>query len=108
MKRVYIAGPMTGLPGYNFPAFRRVAMLLREAGYDAVSPVELNNEEADGPTNTWQACMRVDIGALVTCDLVALLPGWENSRGASLEHYIANCVGIPCRDAHLLIATGAP
>lgn len=105
MKRVYIAGPMTGLPAHNFPAFRHAAMLLREAGYEVMSPVEINNEESCS-AKPWQECMRADIAALVTCDMVALLPGWENSRGATLEHYIANSVGIPCRDAHILIATG--
>lgn len=105
--RVYIAGPMTGLPAHNFPAFRHAAMLLREAGYEVLSPVEINNEEA-GPAKTWQECMRADIAALVTADVVALLPGWEASRGALAEHFVACTVGIPCREAHILIATGAP
>jgi hypothetical protein len=30
----------------------------------------------------------------VTCDAIQLLPGWENSRGATLEHHIAVALGL--------------
>lgn len=94
-ERVYIAGPMTGIPGHNFLSFRMAAAQLRSAGYEAVSPVEINCEE-NAPTKPWNVCMRNDIAALMTCHRVALLPGWEKSRGALLEHYVASNVGIPC------------
>ena len=86
MKRIYIAGPMTGLPDLNFPAFHRAAAILRAAGYEAINPAEINPD----PTAGWEACMRADIAELVKCDGVALLPGWERSRGASLEAHIAH------------------
>ena len=73
MKRIYIAGPMTGLPDLNFPAFNRAAAILRAAGYEAINPAEINPD----PTAGWEACMRADIAELVKCDGVALLPGWE-------------------------------
>jgi len=85
MKRVYIAGPMSGLPELNFPAFHREAAHYRAQGLEVVNPAEINEDPSAG----WNECMRADIRELVTCDAIAMLPGWEKSRGASLEHYIA-------------------
>jgi recombination protein RecT len=36
MKRIYISGPMTGLPELNFPAFNAEAARLRALGFEAV------------------------------------------------------------------------
>ncbi|WP_407059246.1 DUF4406 domain-containing protein (plasmid) [Ralstonia syzygii subsp. celebesensis] len=89
MKKIYIAGPMTGLPDLNFPAFHEAASALRAAGHDVVNPAEINPD----PNAGWLACMRADIRELVTCDAIYLLPGWENSRGARLEARIAEGLG---------------
>lgn len=83
--RIYIAGPMTGLPDLNFPAFHAEAKKWRDLGHDVVNPAELNPD----PTMPWAECMRRDIAALVTCDTIILLPGWQQSMGASLEQHIA-------------------
>lgn len=88
--RWYIAGPMTGLPDLNFPEFNKHAATLREAGFHVENPAEINPD----PTATWEDCMRVDIPRLVTCDAILLLPGWEKSRGASLEAHIAKNLGL--------------
>lgn len=85
MKRAYIAGPMTGLQDLNFPAFHRAAAHFRAQGVDVVNPAEINPDPSAG----WNECMRNDIRELVTCDAIVMLPGWERSKGASLEHYIA-------------------
>lgn len=90
MKRVYLAGPMTGYPELNFPAFHREAARLRATGLDVVNPAEINVDPAAG----WVECMRADIRELVTCDGIALLPGWEKSKGATLEHHIASALGL--------------
>ena len=88
-QRVYVAGPMTGLPDFNYPAFNAEAQRLRGLGYQVENPAE--NPAQD----TWQAYMRQAVAQLVTCDLVALLPGWENSRGALIENGLAVSLGIP-------------
>lgn len=85
MTRIYIAGPMSGYENHNFPAFWDAATRLRAQGFDVVSPAEINpNTKMD-----WGDCMRADIKALVSCDAIAMLHGWENSKGATLEHHIA-------------------
>lgn len=83
--RLYLSGPMTGLQNLNFPAFHLHAAHLRAAGYEVVNPAELNHD----PDARWEACLKLDIAKLVLCDAVAMLTGWEQSRGARLERYIA-------------------
>lgn len=46
------------------------------------------------PDVNWSAYMRSDIAALIKCDAIILLAGWENSRGAKLEHHIASELGM--------------
>lgn len=86
--RVYLSGPMTGLPENNFPAFHAHAAALRAEGYDVVSPAEI--QEA----GTWELCLRNDIRELCTCDAIALMPGWEGSKGANLELHLAHRLGM--------------
>lgn len=88
--RVYISGPMTGLPELNFPAFHAAAQRLRACGLQVVNPAEIN---PDG-TMSWQDCMRADIKAMCDCDALALLPGWMNSNGAHLELHLAHRLGL--------------
>lgn len=88
-KRIYIAGPMSGLPALNFPAFHAMAAHLRSLGHHVVNPAEINIDPSAG----WTECMRADIRELMSCTAICLLPGWEKSRGASLEHHIAQSLG---------------
>lgn len=88
--RVYLAGPMTGLPNLNFPLFHAETARLRALGFDVVNPAEINCDPSDG----WAKCMRKDIAELVTCDAVALLPNWCDSRGATLERDIWHRLGM--------------
>lgn len=89
--RTYVAGPMTGIKDFNYPAFAAEAARLRALGHEVVSPAEVNHGlEHEG----WHACMRRDIVALAACDAIQMLDGWMNSRGASLEHQIACALGL--------------
>ena len=87
--RVYIAGPMTGTPDLNRDAFDYAAACVRLANMEPVNPHELHPSDV-----TWQQAMRVDIAALMSCDFLYLLEGWEQSQGARLEHFIATTVGV--------------
>lgn len=88
--RVYVAGPMTGLPDLNFPAFHAAAARLRSLGHQVVNPAEINVDPAKG----WVECMKANIVELLPCDAIVLLPGWQASRGASLEYDIAVQLGM--------------
>lgn len=88
--RCYLAGPMSGIEALNFPAFHVAAARLRATGLEVINPAEIVPDQ----TAKWEDCMRADIAALVTCDRIALLPGWQKSRGATLEHHIATALGM--------------
>jgi hypothetical protein len=84
-KRAYICGPMTGLPEHNYPAFHAAAKQLRAQGYDVVSPAELDH----GDDKCWEDYLRRDIKGMMDCDTIAVLPGSDNSKGATFERMIA-------------------
>ncbi len=89
--RLYLSGPMTGLPDDNKPAFNAEAARLRALGYDVFNPAEV--VLPDGAT--WAQYMRIDLSQLLTCDEIAMLPGWESSKGANVEHGLAVDIGMP-------------
>ena len=104
--RIYIAGPMTGHPQFNIPAFEAAAADLRAAGYDVVSPVEMDSPAVRtaamasldgklGPNDdiageTWGEILARDVRVVANeIDGVMALPGWSDSRGARLEVFVA-------------------
>lgn len=99
MKRIYLSGPMTGLPGLNFSAFNLAAAQLRALGYEVVNPAEKQSELGE---LSWEAYLREDLRDMLTCDTIALLPGWEASKGAHLELHVAHRVGITVVDVAAL------
>ena len=94
--RLYVCGPMTGIPLHNFPAFHRAAADLRALGFEVVSPAELDGQDFDHDNpEPWEHYLRRDIVILLDCDGVFTLPGWDTSRGATLERHIAVELGMP-------------
>lgn len=97
--KLYLAGPMSNLPLYNFPAFHAAASKLRAAGHWVVNPAEIDNGDT---SQKWSYYMRKDISELMEQEAIAVLPGWENSRGAKLEVSIAEALEMPILDAETL------
>ena len=106
--KVYIAGPMTGLEDFNYPAFKKAAWQVGIAGHDPTNPHTLNEavnfDAFDYPTGDpaaaardgfdIRAAARRDLLALTECDAIYLLPGWENSAGARAEKAVADWLGL--------------
>lgn len=91
--KVYLAGPMRGIPEFNFPTFKAAATFLRALGHEVISPAEL--DEAEGTTDcTMRHFMQRDLTALLACDGIVLLPGWSDSKGAMLERHAAQVCGL--------------
>lgn len=95
MKKIYIAGPMTGLPDNNYPTFHAAATLLRAQGHMVANPAE-NEAPSCG---TWLGYMRLALAQLIQCDAVHLLPGWSRSRGAMVEFTLAKGMGLEVQTA---------
>jgi hypothetical protein len=98
--RIYIAGPMTGLPDFNYPAFYAAATRIRWARWEPVNPAEIFGVSTDLPR---EAYIRADLKALAGCDAVAMLSGWQESRGARLEYLLARELSMPVMDAETLM-----
>lgn len=92
--KVYIAGPMSGLPNRNYEAFYKAEELLISKGYQVFNPARLN----DPHPGSREKALRNDYRALIECDAVALLPGWENSDGVGRELSIANDLKLEVKD----------
>jgi len=107
--RIYVAGPMSGIPQFNYPAFDQMAELLRSKGHDVVNPAEMDDPaihaigmaSPDGNIHTmeshgqtWGDFMARDIKTLIDggIEAVVVLPGWANSRGARLETFVASAL----------------
>ncbi len=91
MGAIYIAGPMTGIPEFNYPMFNAVAKDLRDKGIEVRNPAE---NDAGSTGKPWEFYMRLALRSLLECDAVVLLPGWRGSRGARIEESIAHALGM--------------
>ena len=103
--RLYLSGPMTGLPDHNRAAFAAATTRFRDLGHFVINPAELSEqfgkwEDVSIAFEKWyeyggaladeflrivMAVMQADIAALRSCDAIYLLRGWETSRGAKKE-----------------------
>jgi hypothetical protein len=104
--RLYVSGPITGYPEHNKPLFDAVSDKLRGAGHEVLNPHDvctvLGEHDCLGPCVTsdallpWEDYLRADLSAMLQrADGLAMLPGWENSRGALLERHVAIALGWP-------------
>jgi hypothetical protein len=106
MPKIYVAGPMTGIEGYNFPAFFEAADALHEGGWTVFNPAQHDLDvhgtmenltrafELDRDGNL-RSCLAWDLNIICSeCDAVYMLPGWENSKGARAEHATAIALGL--------------
>jgi Domain of unknown function (DUF4406) len=89
---LYIAGPMTGLPELNFPAFFEAERVLRAHGFDVLNPADRAGRTEGMP---WSWYLRRGVRDVTESDGVALLPGWGDSRGARLEWFVARGLDLP-------------
>lgn len=103
MAKIYLSGPMSGMPHYNFPAFDYAAAKLRAEGHEVFSPAD--NDRKYGLTGdttipfppgiTARVLMKDDCNYI--CDhaeRIAFLPGFENSKGAKVERALSDMFGL--------------
>ena len=100
--KIYIAGPMSGVQDWNFPAFFEAERQLLELGHEVINPAHNDGAtydealaSANAGKHSWNWYMRRDLTNLITCDAVCLLPDWKSSKGASLEVNVAKSLDMP-------------
>lgn len=110
--KLYLAGPMRGIPKFNFPAFNNAAEILRVKGHEVFSPAEQdvrrwgdNALAGDGdersldarlglpPGGALRVCLGEDFEYIVKeANGIAFLKGWERSSGANAEYMAARAL----------------
>ena len=83
---IYISGPMTLVEDFNRPAFQTAEDALREAGFPVRNPARLHFHGEDPEYDAW---LKAALILMLECDGVALLPGWQTSKGACIEVELA-------------------
>ena len=88
--KVYISGSITGDADY-MQTFQRAEEHLTDQGYEVINPINLPHNHG----KSYSEYMKEDIKALLLCDSIYMIPGWNNSPGAQFELQVANMCGIP-------------
>jgi hypothetical protein len=101
-KKIYIAGPMSGIPDFNFPAFYQAAAKFEQRGWTVYNPANKEGETLSARARksgdpvlaqqdgfNFREVFLWDIDKVIESDAIYMLPGWENSPGARGEHAVA-------------------
>lgn len=103
MKKIYVAGPMTGYPEFNFPAFFAAQKQLEAEGWIVANPADKDQEvDLDAEAvRTGDAARAIkkgfdfreaylwDVRHIIEGDAIYMLRGWQFSPGAVGEHAVA-------------------
>lgn len=110
--KIYVAGPMRGIPEFNFPAFNEATAVLRTKGHTVFNPAERDNERHGTDISKGNATGDESVAAKEhgfdlrealaedldwicrNADAIALLPGWRDSKGANAELAVAKALGL--------------
>jgi hypothetical protein len=113
MSLIYLAGPMSGLPFFNFDAFFQYESYLQNLGWKVWSPARNDiakhgefykacptgsHEELEktGVVLSYRTALSDDcamiLGGKITA--LALMPGWHKSKGVQVEYALAKCLGL--------------
>lgn len=82
---IFISGPMSGLPNYNFAAFNEAAAMLADEGYNVYNPADFGIVEGA----EWGDYIRATVAMLMQCESIYMLKDWNKSSGAKLELQLA-------------------
>ncbi len=90
-KKIYISGKITGLtPDQAFSLFNNAELYLSEKGYEVINPMTIPHEH----DKSWLSYMRNDLKALLDCEAIFMLYNWKDSKGAKVEHDLAQSLGL--------------
>lgn len=99
--RLYLAGPMSGMPDLNRGAAAHGKAQLERYGYTVISPWDfvqnVDNDGSGGGPEVLAYYLRHDLHQLADTDGVALLDGYRTSKGANIEIFVATLLNLPVR-----------
>lgn len=71
--------------------FDKAEALLLEKGFKPLNPMKVNPPLSG---KQWKEYILDDIVQLFNCDSIYLLDNWQDSKGARIEHFIAQELGM--------------
>lgn len=83
--RIYISGKITGTTDY-MNRFEDAEKALSKY-YTVINPAKVNAQLPK--ETTWEEYMRMSICMLEMCNVIYMLNGWEDSKGARMEYDFA-------------------
>lgn len=83
MKKIYIAGKMTGLPDFGRKHFKKIKKILTDDGWVVLNPAILPIGLSD------HNYMSICTAMLMSCDAIYMLDNWKESEGAVAEYSLA-------------------
>lgn len=92
--RLYLAGPIRGIPDSNHAEFHSAAHTLRKMGHEVFNPVEWEDRDPEGTIDLRACFLRDTAWICVEAEGVVLLPGWGKSKGAKAEKALAEAIGL--------------
>lgn len=122
--KIYISGPITGIEDLNRGSFSKYEKKFIELGYDVVNPFKLDHQKAEAMEKVYNEeivagrdiltyskedihneYMKVDLKALVDCDVMGLMSSqeWEHSKGCRMEIRTASDCGIKIISCEVLM-----
>lgn len=84
--KIYIAGRITNNPTY-ITEFKEAEQFIKGHGHTPINPVQ------DEGRN-YKDYIDDGLKKLMECDAIYMLPYWQRSMGASLEHHYARVAGL--------------
>jgi hypothetical protein len=94
MIKVYIAGKITGEEEKARVLFeqaeKRLSAVWGTEHVTVINPMKLPHDHS----KTWKEYLTECIKHLVECDVIYMLNGWKHSKGARLEYYVAEQLGM--------------
>ena len=100
-RRIYLSGGMSGMERREYiRRFREAERILRRHGYGCINPCRVwacrwpwiyrAMEWALGKRLAYAVVLCYDLLLLmIRADGIAMIPGWQASRGAQIENYVA-------------------
>lgn len=90
--KIYISGKITGLSlSQATEKFEQLEQMINASGHVTVNPMKVLPFH---PDHDWKKYMVADIEALMECDAIMMMDNWTDSKGAKIEHAIAERLGL--------------
>lgn len=98
--RIYISGPITGIPGQNRENFKKAQEIIESKGHEAVNPLDISDKMDAGLA--WIEYLLPCLDALSECDAYTMFDRWAYSDGVRIERSFAMHLGIPYSNIALI------